>query len=216
MKTLELELQGEELILTNYRAIFWPKERTLILADLHLGKTAYFRRHGIAIPASVMMADLQRLDHLIHYFSAERLIIVGDMFHHGHNSDLELFKEWLSGFPYLEIDLIAGNHDRHILKHQAVEYVHRWHNELDLTPFFFQHEYTTLKAERITFSGHLHPGFILGGKGRGYLKAACYLVHEQHLILPAFSLFTGLYTGYDAKQYRIILATEENLYDLSN
>ncbi|MFI5157122.1 MAG: metallophosphoesterase, partial [Chitinophagales bacterium] len=59
------------------RCLYWEQENTLIVADLHLGKTGHFRKEGIAVPQSVYKADLQRLISQLYLFKAERLIIVG-------------------------------------------------------------------------------------------------------------------------------------------
>ena len=53
LATHEIEILGEKLILTNQRVVFWPKESALILSDLHIGKTAHFRKNGIAIPKNI-------------------------------------------------------------------------------------------------------------------------------------------------------------------
>ena len=43
------------------RSLFWEEENTLIIADMHLGKSGHFRKAGIAVPQSIYKADLQRL-----------------------------------------------------------------------------------------------------------------------------------------------------------
>ena len=58
--TQQIEIQNQHIILTNYRAAFWEEEETLFLSDLHVGKAAHFRKHGIAVPTSVMDSDLAR------------------------------------------------------------------------------------------------------------------------------------------------------------
>ena len=47
---ISINFAGEQLTLNQYRSIFWDKEKSLILSDLHLGKTAHFRKNGIALP----------------------------------------------------------------------------------------------------------------------------------------------------------------------
>ena len=41
---ISINFAGEQLTLNQYRSIFWDKEKSLILSDLHLGKTAHFRK----------------------------------------------------------------------------------------------------------------------------------------------------------------------------
>src|SRR5688572_15243782 len=63
------------------RCLYWEEENTLIVSDLHLGKSGHFRKAGIAVPQSVYKADMQRLIAQLYLFKADRLIIVGDLTH---------------------------------------------------------------------------------------------------------------------------------------
>jgi Predicted ICC-like phosphoesterases len=78
--THNITFNQQELALTNQRAIFWQATKSLILSDLHIGKTAHFQKSGIPIPKGVLTADLERLKELIIFFKATNLIIVGDLF----------------------------------------------------------------------------------------------------------------------------------------
>ena len=57
LHTLEKTVQNEKLIFTNQRALFWEKNNSLIISDLHLGKTAYFRKNGIPVPSDILEDD---------------------------------------------------------------------------------------------------------------------------------------------------------------
>ena len=46
------------------RALYWPRERTLFVADVHLGKAAAFRAGGVPLPRGATAADLARLTRL--------------------------------------------------------------------------------------------------------------------------------------------------------
>lgn len=61
IQILEKEIEGEILIFTNLRAVFWKRENALIIIDLHIGKSAHFRKNGIAIPAGILEKDLKNL-----------------------------------------------------------------------------------------------------------------------------------------------------------
>lgn len=104
-------LKGQQLWLSPDRCIFWEEERSLILSDLHFGKTGHFRKSGIAVPQAVYREDLQRLLSLIQYFQPAQLLVVGDLFHSRENKELELFQKWRDDFSHLGIRLIRGNHD---------------------------------------------------------------------------------------------------------
>ena len=73
---LRVDRCGEALDLLTDRAMYWPRTRTLIVADVHLGKDAAFRRAGLAVPQGATPHDLDRLATLITRMGAERLLAV--------------------------------------------------------------------------------------------------------------------------------------------
>ena len=58
---LDLELAGVAARLLARRAIWWPDEATLFVADVHLGKAETFRALGVPVPAGPTEATLRRL-----------------------------------------------------------------------------------------------------------------------------------------------------------
>lgn len=193
--TQHITIKNEELTLTNQRAIYWSTKKALILSDLHIGKTAHFRKHGIPIPDDILQDDLERLKQLICHFKVEELLIVGDLFHAENNSNVLTFKSWLNQFENLQIVLIKGNHDRQSnqLMYQLGITVEP---QLFISPFLFVHEPEDNALYQFTISGHIHPGAVIKAKGKQKLKLPCYHITKQQLILPAFSLFTGLNTNH--------------------
>jgi len=118
---------------------------------------------------------------------------VGDLFHAEANVDMQTFKDWLLEFDAIKVVLIKGNHDRQskaLLEDLHIETV----AQLNLHPFVFIHEPTNKFLTDFTISGHTHPGVLIKGTGKQKLKLPCYQVTENQLVLPAFSLFTGLNT----------------------
>ena len=41
---------NEEMLLVGGRALFWPRENALLVADLHLEKASFFAKHGQMLP----------------------------------------------------------------------------------------------------------------------------------------------------------------------
>ena len=80
-QTVSVTIHGERLVLHPERALIWPRRRTVIVADTHFGKSGYFGRHGMAVPAGSDEADRQRLSRLVTDVDARRLIILGDFLH---------------------------------------------------------------------------------------------------------------------------------------
>lgn len=191
--TKDIQFGGETLTLTNQRVLYWKAQEALILSDIHIGKTAHFRQHGIAIPDTVLMKDLERLQLLLAYFSPKKMIVVGDLFHANYNQNFEVFTDWLQQFETLKCILIRGNHDRF----SAAFYENlgfQTETRFTINTLTFVHDTVKVAANQFYVSGHTHPGVRIKMKGRQYLKLPCYQVTSQQLIVPAFSLFTGLNT----------------------
>lgn len=184
-------LQDETLLLNSLRSLYWPKEKTLIASDLHIGKSAHFRKHGIPVSSRVQHSDLDRLSFLISHYQAERLIVVGDLFHAEVNSDFNVFHNWRMTHQALDIWLIKGNHDR--LKHEVYDRFRLscCKESTFIMPFDFIHE-PPEHNQNFSISGHVHPGISVKLKSSPRIKLPCFQVSKQQLILPAFSKFTGL------------------------
>src|ERR1044072_7248653 len=152
------KLFQQQLWLSAHRCVFWEEAKTLIVSDLHFGKTGHFRKSGIAVPQAVYKEDLQRLVHLLQYFQPKQLIVVGDLFHSHENKELELFCKRREDFSGLPIHLVKGNHDiLHDNWYKQCD-IHVTEDELELDCFKFRHdlEGPSVNGRSYFFSGHIH------------------------------------------------------------
>ncbi|MBA3957986.1 MAG: ligase-associated DNA damage response endonuclease PdeM [Parachlamydiaceae bacterium] len=187
-----ITLLSQNLSLLPEHAVFWHEQKTLVLADIHLGKTYTFRRAGIPVPEGALETDLQRINSLIQTFNAQRCIIVGDLFHARSGftaSSLLQIENGLKALP-IPLDLVLGNHDRS-LKHISTENwnMHIHPESLLIPPFAFTHEPKSLE-NFYTWSGHIHP-YILIKHLKTHLRLPCFVLKENYAILPAFGSFVG-------------------------
>lgn len=192
MEDVIYRYQGQTWHLSAHRAIFWEEEQALILSDLHLGKSAHFRKAGIAVPANIGQDDLYRLQRLITVYNPSQVIIVGDMFHSKENNDVQYFKLWRQQFGQICFKLVKGNHD--ILAASLYVSINvEVYDTLTIGEIHFVHEpCTDADAAGYTFSGHLHPGIAVAGAGKQRLRLPCFYFGKNCSILPAFGRFTGL------------------------
>ena len=84
--------------------------------------------------------------------------------------------------------------------------------ELEISPFTFVHEHLKKHSEQFVISGHTHPGVRIKGKGKQFLKLPCFQVSEHQIILPAFSLFTGLNTRSQPKDSVCYAFTDTSIF----
>ncbi|MEQ8239830.1 MAG: ligase-associated DNA damage response endonuclease PdeM, partial [Cyclobacteriaceae bacterium] len=167
----------------------WQKEKLLIVSDIHLGKAGHFRKHGLAIPQKVHLADLNRLSQLIFEYNPAEVYFLGDLFHSDLNAEWAMFEDWLDDFSTIKFTLILGNHDvldSAIYEKSPLHVVH----EAIRPPFSFTHE--KFISSYYNLSGHIHPGVRLQGVARQGLSLPCFYFSASFGILPAFGDFTGI------------------------
>lgn len=192
-RTFLSEFEGISLGLLHERALWIEHMQTLLIADLHFGKAAHFRKSGVPIPELVHDNDLLRLEQLHEEFRPVHTYFLGDLFHSDWNGQWELFNEFLTSIEGTEFHLIKGNHD--ILRpesyRQSILTFHE--NPLTLGPFLLSHEpMEMVPSGMLNICGHIHPGVRLAGKARQSVMLPCFCQTPSHLLLPAFGNFTGL------------------------
>lgn len=199
---LGIQLQSEEFKLLSEKALYWPAQKTIIVSDLHWGKTAHFRKHGIAIPIGAQQADEVRLSNLVQGYGVERLIIAGDLFHSVANKQVDGFAHWRQQHKELHLDLVLGNHD--ILPYEKyLEHNIALHPEImDAGPFIISHD-KLAEPGKFHIHGHLHPCFTAGGRGRMSVRTQCFCIDDNRMVLPSFGSFTGCH-NISAADYRQI------------
>ncbi|TLX56155.1 ligase-associated DNA damage response endonuclease PdeM [Stutzerimonas nosocomialis] len=190
---LRIEHAGAELWLLADKALYWPEQQALLIADIHFGKAAAYRRLGQPVPHGTTAANLQRLDGLLARYPAREIIFLGDFLHAPESrseATLAALRQWRQACPELRLTLIRGNHDQRAgdpPDDLAVEVVDE---PLLRGPFALQHEPRPHPTHAV-LAGHLHPAFCLLGKGRQRLRLPCFSFEAQVSLLPAFGEFTG-------------------------
>lgn len=184
---------GAKLVLLADKAIHWPDQGALLMADVHIGKAATYRRLGQPVPHGTTADNLARIDRLLARYPSERLIILGDFLHapEAHNlATLHALGQWRQQHATLEVILIRGNHDRRAGDPPAELGIRSVAEPLLLGPLALQHEPDPHPSHGV-IAGHLHPMRILRGPGRERLRLPCFHFTEQMCLMPAFGLFTG-------------------------
>ncbi|UKB86187.1 ligase-associated DNA damage response endonuclease PdeM [Chryseobacterium sp. MEBOG06] len=210
--TKKITVQKETFILTNQRAAFLEKEKALVLSDLHIGKTAHFRKNGIALANHIMKSDLERLSALIEYFHPDKFIVVGDLLHAGDNSDVDEFCRWRNQYPEIEFYLIEGNHDRISKSLEKKLCLNLRTASLEMDKFTFIHDFEKTKSE-FQITGHIHPGIVLNS-AVSKIRLPCFALTDHQLLLPAFSEFTGLDTKNLPKKSTFFVFTDTDIYEI--
>lgn len=211
-------LKGETLCLLPQRAIYWPAQQALLLADPHLGKAAHFRRHGVPVSGAVMQRDLDTLSHLVAQWQPQHLYFLGDLFHSQYNREWERFCAWMAAFAGQGY-LVRGNHDILRPAHYEAARLTLIEGYHDLGPFRLIHELPDPEAcdadTPYCLAGHVHPGVALNGGGRQRLKLPCFHFGTRGGLLPAFGQFTGLYLIQPQEADQVFVVVEDRVLQVA-
>jgi DNA ligase-associated metallophosphoesterase len=194
---LIIQLQGEDFLLTPEKALVQLNTKTAFMADLHLGKSAHFRKSGIPVPSNIIHDELDRLEAIILKYELQKVFFLGDLFHSDLNNEWQLFEDFLLKYNDIQFTLVRGNHDilpDELYNKKLIELVDEPFNygAFTLSHHPLAKEELVAIAPQFNLSGHIHPGISVKGKGKTSLKLPCYFKTERQMILPAFGRFTGL------------------------
>jgi DNA ligase-associated metallophosphoesterase len=187
-ETAALQWNGDTLELLGEKAVWDPARRTLLLADLHLGKAETFQAHGIALPSDGDAATLNGLLELAHRLKPDAVFVLGDLIHSRLGLTGEL-RAKLAALPELlgcPLRLIGGNHERGSwIAGLAQE------TSQALGPWWLSHE-PDPRPGHLNLCGHLHPVAVVGS-ARERLRLPCFALDRAsgRLALPAFGRLTG-------------------------
>ncbi|BBC74308.1 phosphoesterase [Altererythrobacter sp. B11] len=201
-----LSFAGEEFALTSHNALYWPRERALLVADLHLEKASFYARSGQMLPPYDSRETLERVALAIRESGARRVFTLGDNFHDADGAArLEPHAAGMLAALTRVVDWvwITGNHD---VKGAATggERV----EELELAGMVLRHE-ARRGETRPELSGHFHPRLQLRVRDRPIRRPCAVLATggsgPGRMILPAFGALTG---GMNAADPAILAALQ--------
>jgi hypothetical protein len=193
---------GEEMLLVQGRALFWPRERALLVADLHLEKASFFASFGQMLPPYDSRETLERLALSVRETGAVRLFALGDNFHDAKGGlRLEPHAAGMLAALTRVLDWvwISGNHDGGVSKVAGGTLA----EEVAAGGLTLRHK-AAPSTRTPELSGHFHPRLMLSARGRRIARP-CAVMSEQRLILPAFGALTG---GMDAADAAILAAMQ--------
>jgi uncharacterized protein len=184
----QVALCGKQLIADNSGALFWPGERTLLVADLHLEKGSSHAERGTMLPPYDTRRTLMRLAEVIDRYEPERVIALGDSLHDVRAAtrmpaeDLQILhimqedRDWI---------WLHGNHDPEICRSLGGEV----RSALIIGGISLRHQPANGCVTH-EIAGHLHPAARLSMYGYS-IRRPCFVGNGRRLVMPAFGAFAG-------------------------
>ena len=195
MSARELVVAGEAVLLLAQKALYWPREKMLVVADIHFGKAASFRAQGVPVPRGTTSQNLAALDALMALHEVAHIMFLGDFLHaraaHA-SATLAAMLAWRIRHPDLKLTLVRGNHDRHAGDPAAALGIEMVDEPYSIAPFSFCH-HPDIAAPGYALAGHVHPTYLLATRFEA-LRLPCFVVGAGRMILPSFGAFTGGFT----------------------
>lgn len=213
-----VEVGGHTLHLLPQKAAWWPAERTLLVADAHLGKAVSFRRLGVPVPPGTTTETLDRLGALIEDLDATRVIFLGDLLHsvRAHApATLAAFGRWRERHADVDLVLVRGNHDDRAgdppaaLGVRCVDEPLQW----PAAPGLALCHHPAPRAGRYVLAGHGHPCTAVG-RGIDRLRLPCFHFGAAVGVLPAFGAFTGMHPIERAAGDRVFVVADNGVHAL--
>lgn len=218
-----LVLAGAQLDLLPERAAWLAAHRTLLVADVHLGKDASFRRLGVPVPRGATGESLDRLGALARALGAAHIVVLGDFLHsaHAHGAaTLGALARWRHAHADLAVTLVRGNHDARAGDPPAAFGI-----AVVDEPFFLPGlpglalcHHPQAVARAYTLAGHWHPCAWVGGRAGDRLRRPCFWFGDAGEravgILPAFGAFTGMHPIDAAPGDRVWLVGDGRVLEL--
>ncbi len=221
------DFAGHEFVLTDSRALYWPAERALLVADLHLEKASFYAVQGQMLPPYDSRETLERLALAIRDTGARRVFTLGDNFHDPAGpSRMEPHAAGMLAALTCAVDWVwlTGNHDeRHGRSNAdaAAALGGEIAKEAEIAGIVLRHQ-AQRGEHRPELSGHFHPRLQLTVHQR-HIRRPCAVIGQAdsrseagpatagqtrggaRMILPAFGALTG---GMDAADPAIVSAMQ--------
>ncbi|MEM8972579.1 MAG: ligase-associated DNA damage response endonuclease PdeM [Pseudomonadota bacterium] len=180
---------GKAFVADMSGALYWPAEKMLIVADLHLGKGAAFAARGTQmLPPYDTRDTLLRLVRVIDAYDVQTVVALGDSFHDSGSFDLmDQDDRKILAVLQDERDWIwlSGNHDPEISQQAGGKRA----DVLSIGGIALRHE-PRIGPVTHEIAGHLHPAAKVSLYGHT-IRRPCFIGNSRRLILPAFGSFTG-------------------------
>lgn len=213
---LTVDVGAQAFVLLPQRAVLWPSQRMLLVADAHIGKAATFRRHGVAVPGGTTAETLNALTALIERHGVTRLAFLGDLLHseHAHTPATHAaLARWRERHRQLELVLVRGNHDDRAGDPPSSLGIAVVDEPWRIDGIALCHHPVAV-AGAYVMAGHLHPCAHLAGRAHDRLRLPAFWFGPDAAVLPAFGAFTGMHPVRPGPQDRLFVASGDGVHEL--
>ena len=211
-----LTVGGQAITLLPEKAAFVAESRTLLVADVHIGKAVSFRSFGVPVPRGTTAETLSALSALAHRHDAQRIVVLGDFLHSRRSlapATLDALARWRDAHAALDVVLVRGNHDARAGDPPARLGIEVVDEPYVLGDLRLCHHPRGVSGAYV-LSGHLHPCVQLLGRAHDRLRLPCFWFGAAVGVLPAFGAFTGMHPIRPAPGERVFAIADTHVSEL--
>ena len=215
-RDITVQIAGCDMVLLADKALYWPQQKLLCVADAHFGKAAAYRALGQPVPHGTTAANLTRLDALLSSYTVSELIFLGDFLHAPKShapATLAALREWRHRHAARVCKLVRGYHDLRAGDPPSTLSIEVVSEPYLCAPFALRHT-PALDACHHVIAGHVHPVFQLQGRGRQRLRLSCFHITDKMTLLPSFGEFTGGHTVQVTPSSRTFITDGEGIWSV--
>jgi DNA ligase-associated metallophosphoesterase len=169
-------------------ALWFERDRVLVVSDLHLEKGSAFARRGMMVPPYDTRETLRRLAALLRRYRPAGVIALGDTLHDQRGmdrigaADAETFRTLRTGMDWI---WITGNHDPVVPASLGGTVA----DTIRLGDIVLRHEPSVI-PQGFEIAGHLHPAGRIRLRGKA-VRRRCFVIDAQRCVMPAFGAYAG-------------------------
>jgi putative SbcD/Mre11-related phosphoesterase len=181
--------------------------KTLIIADVHLGYESEAEEDGAYLPRAQLKHALSEIKEIVDQYSLERIIIAGDLKHKfealtwQERVEIEKFINTIKEYGIHDIILVRGNHDTFIkrlmdnLNVKMIDGLLELDDHIGVVHGHISPSTNELKRYKYIIMGHEHPVVVikLGGMTATrfpvFLSLPLNCCETRAIILPAFGIY---------------------------
>ena len=211
-----LTVGGQALTLLPEKAAFLDESRTLLVADVHIGKAVSFRSLGVPVPHGTTGETLSALSTLARRLDARRIVVLGDFLHSARSlapATLATLTRWREDHASLEVTLVRGNHDSRAGDPPARLGIEVVDEPFQLDGLALSH-HPRHRPGAYVLAGHLHPCISLHGRAHDRLRLPCFWFGTTVGVLPAFGAFTGMHPIRPLRGERVFAIADAQVTEL--
>jgi uncharacterized protein len=199
------------------KALWFEKEKTLIIADLHIGYEEYLIKKGIFVPKQQYSTIIDDLKLILKKIQPTTIVINGDLKQEFGKILTQEWKDVLNLLDFLKqncqnIILIKGNHDRTlqpISSKREIKIVDNY----EVGDYLIVHGDLIVPTTKNIIIGHEHPAIVLKDNQKQE-KYKCFLIgdynNKELIVMPSFN---PLIEGTDVLKEKLLSPYLKNISD---